>query len=227
MMSDNKSAGRVILSELKMFNEAAVLFEQEVHPAFMNAFGEAIQNWAKEHGWSSSVDPDDPSYLLAPPAWNLNNKKRDDDPGARFYWGLTEDDSGYILANLCGVGSVITGLWFALDEKAFGGKRLWKQGLQAIASKYIERLKPLGFAYAEPDFYLPLRLDSGKLADAWSDDIYDDLLEPVVVALNTLDKAVPIFDELITEMRSRNSLQVAEKFGGALPQQPIQFTSDS
>jgi len=35
--------------------------------------------------------------------------------------------------------------------------------------------------------YLPLQLDASKLADAWVNDDYDELKEPLVIALDNLN----------------------------------------
>lgn len=204
-MSDNKEAGRLILADLKMFNAAAVLFEQEVYPPIMEALGEATQNWAEKRDWHVEDGLDEGNLWLAPRAWCSKNQRDEDDANPYFAWSRDSDDDNdiesYALADLCGVGTNISTIWFCYDISGKG----WKKAARSIGEKYDERLKSLGFSAFDKDeisFYLPLRLDASKLADAWMNDDYDELMEPLVTALENLERAVPIFDEFMQELRS-------------------------
>ncbi|AJE23552.1 hypothetical protein [Azotobacter chroococcum] len=209
-MNTNKQAGRMILENLQLFNQAVVLFEQELEPEIRAKFSEAIQTWANEHGWSSWVDAtaDIDNYSVAPPRWAFKDESGNDDANPWFEMGVVENSTNYYLAELFGVGSTSVTLWFCVNEKGLGfeGKKAWKKALQAVAEKYVEHLKPFGIVYDESYFHLPLKLDPSKLADAWSDDSYDELFEPLGAALDALEKAVTIFDEMLTEMRTSQHL---------------------
>jgi len=74
-MSDNKEAGRMILADLKMFNAATVLFEQEVYPAIMEALDEAIQNWAAKRDWHVEGTLEDYNLWLTPSARCSRNQQ--------------------------------------------------------------------------------------------------------------------------------------------------------
>ncbi|CAI8951140.1 DUF4268 domain-containing protein [Pseudomonas sp. IT-P258] len=204
-MNHNKQAGRMILGDLQLFNQAAVLFEQELEPEVLANFSELIQTWANDHRWSSMVDGEDiVGYWIAPPKWSFKDEKGGDRANPWYEIATVEESQNYCLANLCGVASTSVSLWFSVAEKDLGfeGKKAWKKSLQIVAQKYADYLKPLGFIYDDPYFHLPLKLDHAKLADAWGDDSYDELFEPLIAALEALEKAVPIFDEMIVEMRT-------------------------
>ena len=204
-MSDNKEAGRMILADLKMFNAAAVLFEQEIQPAFMAAMSETIQSWAEKRDWHVEDGLDEDNHLwLAPRAWCFKTQRDEDDADPYFSWSRdTTDDveESYALADLCGVGTGISAIWFGYEIPGKG----WKKAVRSIGDNYAERLKCLGFSAFDKDensFYLPLQLDASKLADAWMNDDYDELMEPLVTALDNLERAIPIFDEFMQELRS-------------------------
>jgi len=204
-MSDNKEAGRLILADLKMFNAATVLFEQEVQPAFMEALGETLQSWAEKRDWHPENFLTELYSWLAPRAWCIENKRGEDDANPWFMWTLKTEDDGdsnsYALADLCGVGTGISAFWFSYEIQGNG----WKKAARSIREKYADRLKSLGFSVFDNEktpFYLPLQLDASKLADAWMNDDYDELMEPLVTALENLERAVPIFDEFMQELRS-------------------------
>lgn len=203
-MSNNKDAGRMILGDLGLFNQAVVLFEQELEPEIQTKFAEAIQSWADKHDWASWINAENiDGACVAPPKWSFKEESGDEDANPWFQFAPAESGDSYLLADLFGVGSTSVNWWFCIHEKGLGfeSKKAWKKALQAVAEKYSERLKPLGIIYDEPYFNLPLKLDPTKLADAWGDDSYDELFEPLIAALDTLEKAVPILDEMVNEMR--------------------------
>ena len=204
-MSDNRQAGRMILEDLQLFNQTVVLFEQEIEPEIRAKFSEATLTWAEEHGWSSFADDEDIcKYWVAPLCWRFKDAKGDDSANPWFQVFSAEESASYRLADLCSIGSTGLSLRFYVFEKGLGfeGKKVWKKSLKAFGDKYAERLKPFGLFYDERGFHCPLKLDPTKLADAWGDDSYDELFEPLIAALDALEKAVPIFDEMIAEMRT-------------------------
>lgn len=210
-MSNNKEAGRMILGNLELFNQTVVLFKQELEPEILAKFAEAIQRWADKHGWTSVVDSEDiDDSWIAPQSWCFKEENDDDDANPWFLFAPEDaDDFSSRLADLFGVGSTIVSWWFCVDEKRLGfegreGKKAWKKSWQAVAEKYAEHLNPFGVIYDGECFHLPLTLDPTKLADAWDNDNYDELFEPLIAALDTLEKAVPILDEMVNEMRKNH-----------------------
>jgi len=114
---------------------------------------------------------------------------------------LDDDDPSLTLANLCGIGTSSCIMWFEYDVRGKGTTK----AARSIGDKYAESLKNFGFSAFDKklcSFYLPLQLDVSKLADAWMNDDYDELMEPLVTALDNLERAVPIFDEFMQELRS-------------------------
>jgi len=197
-MSDNKEAGRIILADLKMFNEAVILFEQEIDPAFWLEFNKAIECWAKDRRWNigGDMELENKYSWLAPEVYE--EKLRFD-----FKSDVKQENGwlSYSLANLCGVGTAIGGLLFSYEVEGKG----WKRAARSIRDDYTDRLKPLGFSTSNSDenpFYLPLQLDASGLVDAWINDDFDELLCPLVTALGNLEKAVPILNEFVEEVRA-------------------------
>jgi len=203
-MSDNKEAGRLILADLKMFNAAVELFEQEIYPAILEAMGEAIQNWAEKHDWYVADSVDEDSLWLAPRTWHFENHKNADDANPYFIWSrVTTEGEGnsYILADICGVGTSINAFRFGHEIQGKG----WKMAARSTRDDYADRLKSHGFSIFDNEknpFYLPWQLDVGKLADAWMNDDYDELMEPLMTALNNLKGSVETFDKFMVELRS-------------------------
>jgi hypothetical protein len=203
-MSNKKDAGRTILGSLELFNQAVVLFEQELEPEVRTKFAEALQGWADQHGWTAKTDSDDINeYWIAPPGWSFKEENGRDNANPWFALAQAEHSNSYALSDLFGVGSTSVNWWFCVHEKGLGfeGKRAWKKSFQAVAGKYAEHLNPLGVLYDEESFFLPLKLDPTKLADAWSDDDYDELFGPLIAALDILEKARPILDEMVNQIR--------------------------
>ncbi|MDO8775426.1 MAG: hypothetical protein Q7K57_43305 [Burkholderiaceae bacterium] len=200
-MNERKEVGRMILADLQLFNQAVVIFGEECEPEIWDHFSMAIQEWTHENGWSCVLNKDITGNWFSPPEWSHKGDKGCNDANLGFVIDLDASPS-YFVADLCGIGSAPVGLWFWVTEKALGfeNKKAWKKSLQMVAEKYATRLKPLGFVYDELGFYLPLSLDPRKLADAWVDNSYEELFEPLVAALDKLKASTPIFNEMLAEM---------------------------
>lgn len=202
-MSQNKEAGRMILADLQLLNQAAVLFENEVQPEILTSVTTVIKAWIDDQGWRGDIGDDslDDSWL-APGGWGFTNAKNIDD--AKVFFGLyrTSEDGSYALADLCGVGSASFSFWFVVDDPLIKRpKKKFDLAWQSLLQKYNGKLKRLGFVLEGTSFYLPLRLDPNHLVAAWDDDNYEDLLAPMGTALNVLAQATPIFQELLDELK--------------------------
>jgi len=199
-MNHNKQAGRLILENLDLFNETAILYET-IESDIYAKLCELIQIWTNSRDWTVDfLDGLGGSKLYSPVFRDENFPDRSN---AWFEILVIQDTSDYFLADLCGVGTTTVGFWFGADAKALGfeNKRAWNKRLQSVADRYGDRLSQFGIKL-DDRFYLPFTLDQKKLADAWADDIYDELFQPIKTALGTLENAVPIFDEMLREMRS-------------------------
>jgi hypothetical protein len=202
-MNQNKEAGRMILADLQLFNQAAVLYENEVQPEILTSVTNVIKAWIDDQGWRGDIGDDslDDSWL-APGRWGFTNAKNIDD--AKVFFGLcrTSDDASYALADLCGVGSASFRFWFVVDDPLIKKpKKKFDLAWQSLLQNYNGKLKPLGFVLEGTSFYLPLRLDPDHLVAAWGDDNYEDLLAPMGTALDVLAQATPIFQQLLDELK--------------------------
>lgn len=97
----------------------------------------------------------------------------------------------------------VTGFFFNVDLKYFGGKRQWDTILKSIPKKYSEQLFELGFKQYKGNFYLPIYLNPKECARSWlADDPYtanDDCFAPLRETLERLKASVPIFDAILQE----------------------------
>ena len=53
---NEKEAGKLILSNFQMFNEAVLLFESEIQPAVLKAVDQAFESACNEAGWYCVAD---------------------------------------------------------------------------------------------------------------------------------------------------------------------------
>ena len=126
----------------------------------------------------------------------------DDDLDPKAWFGIKyiKDNDDYWIALFCGVGSQDgeAGFMFDVASKEFGGRKAWKNSIQ---STLVDDLKKLGFKQQDGGkFFLPIRLDLTKLATAFEDDEpdFEEVLEPLQDALNTLVKASLLLDPLVS-----------------------------
>jgi hypothetical protein len=217
-MSDNKEAGKLILADLAMFDQAVLLFKKEVAPEIHDKFAEAVKEWADRKEWLCNIDWDwsnteKNSIWVAPKGWSTMGATDNDvtaDLCFNFCWPIEVGSQSFPLADLCGVGSTSMGFWFGVDNSNFPGvkKPVWKSVLESLYAEYAERLKPFGVdPGSENDFYRILNLIPSELAAAYEEDDYGKAFAPLLTVLDALEEAWPIFDEMIT--KARESLKLS------------------
>ncbi|MBW7983914.1 hypothetical protein [Enterobacillus tribolii] len=200
--AEARAAGALILSKMRMFNEAVVFMEQTLGPALSKGFDICIGKFIKENQWIGKVAMENDTCWIAPNRW------KNDDGGSRAWFEIHWHESGekdYWLATLTGNGteSGEFGFLFDLDRNSFGGKS-FNQYAKSIKSADVERLEKLGFnSLGKGKFFLPLHLDGELLAQCWQEygefPHDDDVFGPLRYALNVLAESVPIFDQILQD----------------------------
>ncbi len=204
-MSEDKKAGQLILSQLKMFNEAAVLFEQVVEPAILKGIDETVESFAEENDWEGEYEMEsNEDCWVAPKIWIINPAEEDPDFKAWFQVGYIDNNGDYSTAMFCDVATQggRAGFLFEIDASAFDGKNAWNACAKKIPQEHISNLTALGFQNRNKgSFFLPVTLDNQTLANSFleygelTED--DDSFAPLLAALEILKQAVPIFDQIM------------------------------
>lgn len=204
-MSEEKKAGQFILSQLGMFNEAVVLFGVTIEPALLDGIDECVESFTEDNDWVGGDKlASDNSIWLAPKAWVTNPEEDEPECKAWFESDCIDDNDDYWSACFCDVATQggKAGFMFSIDPGCFGGKTTWNASAKRISQDLISQLTNLGFQNREKGkFFLPVTLDNQQLAQSWVDDGEftkdDDSFIPLRAALEKLNQAVPIFDQIM------------------------------
>lgn len=207
---EERQAGKLILSQLKMFNEAVVYFEQHLIPAFWKGFDQCVERFIKDNNWAGKSNYEHQEYCwLAHPGWviegvnckcwfeNSSTVSRRDD---------------YVLAVLTGTGTVQGkfGFEFKLDGGYFGGvKKIasYANNLQQSCREELHRLELED--HGKGNYFIPVTIDPGVLAECWADfgefppehEVFSPLravLDKLLQSTETLD-AIFLSEDLVSE----------------------------
>lgn len=209
-MADENQAGKMILSHINLFNEAVVMFSNVIEPAVKGAIDECVQAFAKEEKWDGQFELKDENEncWLAPKQWDIAEK--DDEPQSKawFIIDAIQRQGDYLTALFCSQGSASgeAGFMFNALEARFGKKTAWNKSFLQVDSSAMVELKRLGFKVVENSdgkktFFLPISIDSEKLAETWGNDgefaESDECFGPIKDALEKIKMAWPIFDAIL------------------------------
>jgi hypothetical protein len=209
-MTSEFQAGKLILSQIGMFNEATILLENVVQAAVLEAIDECVEEFVKAEQWIGNFElaGENIDCWLAPAQWNIGEKGSTPDSTAWFAMDTFNDSDDYWTALFCNRGSAggEAGFMFGADDGTFGKKMAWNKSFRLIAEATIAELKTHDFKVVDNSdgkrtFFLPIRLDSEKLAETWGNDgefaESDECFEPIRTALEKLKLAWPIFDGIL------------------------------
>ncbi|MCW2481288.1 hypothetical protein [Candidatus Symbiopectobacterium sp. NZEC135] len=205
MTSDNhaeRQAGVIILSQLKMFNEAAVVFETLIQPAFWKGFDLCIARFAKKNEWECQLNFSLNDYCwLAPKHWKVGAKKWK-------CWFETHTHQGdgvnYNLAAITGVGvkDAQFGFCFEIQASHFGGSKKLDAHINNLDPKYRTTLvNCLDFDdLSGGRFFLPVNVDLDQVIQCWQEfgkfPEDHEVFASVRDALEKLQEAVYTFDAM-------------------------------
>lgn len=200
-MTDTKKAGALILENLGMFNEAALLMEK-IEKKVNEAFNNVVKSWAAEQRWDGEFTwggGDDYTWVAAP-EWNLGDEQ-ENDYRIKFMFDYMEDlGASYALAYMCGLAETRTGFMLELKTSAFGrGGKRWKEAVRGQA-EILSQLQAMDFDLADSRnglLFLPVILSAEQLAVDWDNDDYSVALSPVVDALDKIKQALPLINKLV------------------------------
>jgi hypothetical protein len=201
-MTDPRKAGALILNNIGMFNDAAMLMSETIEVELFKKIDEEIEQWQKENEWHGEGNWYGDCMWVCPPAWGVDIE--DDSWKAYFEFDRKKGDLAdkVELASFCGCGRTRVGFRFTATSEYFGNKKQWlnfcNKSLPAAASE----LQKLGFTYDKGFWFLPITLSSTDLAMAYEGDDYAAALQPIRLALDQLKAAQPIFDEIIKSAES-------------------------
>jgi len=198
--NEERQAGTLLLSQFKMFNEAVVVFEQQIDPAIWKGIDLCAAAFIKARGWGGETDyAESGTFWFAPKTWRVDEEYK------YFYESLStsSDEVDYELALLtgCGTRQEQFGFRFLPSKAIFGPDRR----LKAIASNIDQavRIELSKFKFQDLGkgaFFLPVTLDLALMAECWQENgefpADHELFAPLRCALETLEKAVPIFDAI-------------------------------
>lgn len=204
-MSEENKAGQLILSQLGMFNEAKILFENTVEPAVLRGIDTCVESYAEDNDWNGKYElVSEYDCYLAPKTWITNPGEEEPEFKAKFVIDTIDDHDDYWTADFCGLASQggQAGFMFSVDHASFGGKNAWNACAKKIPAELISQLTKLGFQNQNKgEFFLPVTLNNQLLAQSWLEygefTKDDDSLIPLCEALEKLKQAVPIFDQIM------------------------------
>lgn len=160
------------------------------------AMGDLMKEHSEENGWRGSFDKDDDVLWLAPPEWVIEGEEI-----AWFTLDLgpadqdnRESDLYFDLSRLCGLGEGSLSFWFRLNA----GKRQWKPVAKALA----ENVADLGFSMTDSaTFHMDCTPSQSAMAQALSDDDFEQALKPLSLALDRLPASVPAFTTMLQQSK--------------------------
>lgn len=199
--NEERQAGTLLLSQFKMFNEAAVYFEQHIDPAIWKGIDLCASEFIKKRSWGGEADyARSGVFWLAPDEWKIN------DTDYKYFYEsfcVRSDKDDYELALLTGCRGEEAQFGFRFHpSKTFFGSY---KNLRAMASNIDQAsriaLNDLNFKdLGTGAFFLPVTLDLNLMAECWQENGEfppdHELFAPLRSALETLEEAVPIFDAI-------------------------------
>lgn len=206
--ADTKRAGQLLLEGLRQFNQAAVLFEALIEPAFQRCVESIIDEHVQAWDMDGELNWDKDTHWFASKEWVLNNERT-----AQFTdYMPNAGEEDYWLAVVTGTGiqDVEWGYRFSPVRSAFGGTQnfnrwIKKQNGEPIASIVALKIRHEG----KGDFFLPLKFDEKLMASCWSEygEFREDheLFDPVRTVLDTIKQALPHFSLLLKKAEAELS----------------------
>lgn len=214
---NERKAGSLILSQIAMFNEADILFEETVQPEVLGCIDQIVDDFCKNTiRWAGEFDlQDSQDCWLSLKDWKQSDEKDDSNFIAWFKIAETLESGDSWVAVFCNasVGGSEGGFQFAVNHSIFGGKQAWKNYISTLDQKITAELESLGFKNIgrqnEGNYFIPFHLNAETLASAYEDvnglDYEHEAFAPVREALKKIDASIDLFHKIISLAPKNNS----------------------
>lgn len=207
-MADEYKAGQLIIKEIGMFNEAITLLENTIEPSLLKAITACMESFATENNFLGGFGIDG-KFWMGPTSWKTGESN------GTFYfkaWLVISpinmgNDRWITLFTNQGKEEGEAGIMLRTDPATYGRKRAWNTFFSNIDATKLDSMKKIGFKVTEDTegrsaFFLPIILDSEKLAETWGENgeftPTDECFAPVQEALQKSKEACLIFDEILS-----------------------------
>lgn len=214
-MMSNKAAARLVIENMQMIEQARLLIEDELEPAFFKVVdslvnervGEFAGGWQGVFGWA-----DGDEMQFAPEPWTASSNQADKfnykNYYARYHLSLESSEGGVLDGNHWWLSSFFTNPndryvfqfspWYANFGKL--SSKLWRDFAGTKNQEYPQ-IEQAGFKFNAKSgrWHLPItRLDAAVVAENYVNDTLQDVFEPIINdALDKLLQAHPYFDKII------------------------------
>lgn len=188
---DTSQLDRIIVEHLSDLDAAAGEIDR-IERRIWTAMSGRMKEFASSMGWAGQYEIQE-DICVHPPEWAAD--------GARLAWfelsfGPADDESSlnFDLARLCGVNGGQMCLWLL-----HGGRRTpWK----AVAKAQAASVADLGFSMNDyANFHVDCTPSQAEMAQALSDDDFEQVLQPLSRALGRLPASVPAFTAMLQQAK--------------------------
>ena len=197
-----RKAGALILNNLSLFNEAAILLEKHIVVKIFEVFQDNIEEWSIKNNFKSYIGwfDKESNLWISGKNWYIINEEETLQV-AKFDFGYENNETNsYDVADLCGCGQSRLGFFFSKgDDIKASNWKIDKNQTDEISKK----INNLGFKNTGDKYnvwFFPVILENTKLATAYENDDFDEAMQPLLDALDSLLKARPILDPLVTKI---------------------------
>jgi len=202
--ADDRKAGAIILRDLALFNRAAVFFETQIDPLIRAEIESIVSAWLEAHNWTGKTDMSEQldALWVAPRQWMAP----EDDWYAWFEFGRRANlnSDSYEIADLFGAGQADWRFRFKAGHALFGGKKAWNDYAKGPV-ELGQQLDGRGWVHeGRGVFFRSVVLPADKLASAWENEDWVEVLMPLERALDALMDDLPIFDTIVESAKTKS-----------------------
>ena len=162
-----------------MFNEAAILLEQQIEKNVFKEIQDIIQNWIQENEFEGETEWIDGNYNLwfSSIKWKIPSENSNFFP-ATFWFDYEDETDSYEIADLCGCGQTCLGFMFGKADRI--RQQVWKNAYNVLPKVSFDELESMGFKKYQKSgglWFIPVIFDNEKLSLAYENDDYYEAMK--------------------------------------------------
>jgi len=211
-MSD-RNAHSLIIKSLSIIEDVHREYREKVGPDIYEEIDKVIKEFIESSDWTGEANFwEKASFWVAPSYWKADDIEDSDEFVAWYCFDFVNDSKstlsssseGYIfhLSPLLGIGATQAGLSFTVNRKYIGSPKAsdWKKFGQS--HRHYTELSKIGFIQLNSgNWFIPFKLDSDLLADAYVTGTIVDALQPIVDVLQKIKDSHTLFEQVLADSK--------------------------
>lgn len=206
----NLEAHSLIIRNMSMLEDVINEYNETFEPKIFSELDKIVEDFVNLQKWTGLYNILEKGIEFTPDNWKADNTEDSVQLASYFLVSVKDNNETswdneytFFLSQFLGIGATQSGFSFEVERKNIGNPKVgeWKKFCQN--HRHYEEIGKKGFQYLNSgSWFIPFKIDTDALAEAYCAGNTVDALLPVSEALDKIKDAHQLFDQILSDAKT-------------------------